>query len=372
MIRRTLLALCATAFCTGAFAQAYPSKPIRLVVPFPPGGGTDIIAREVSQRVSTANGWTFVIDNKPGAGGNLGVDSVAKSPPDGYTLVLGQTSNLAINPTLYSKLPYDPVKDLTPVGLLASGAARDRRAGQFTVQDTGRSRRAAKAKPGAVNFASPGNGTVAHLTGEQFQKSAGIKFQHVPYKGANQAMTDVISGQVQLYVSSVPSVLQQIRTGKVRPLAVTSAKRVGDLPDTPTVGEAGYKGFDAVTWFGLLAPANTPKDVVAKLNAAFNKALQQPNCESVSTTKAPKRAGERPSSSLRSSRTTSPAGERSSRNPACASTDGTAEQAFLHPIAHERARPLNPFGETHESSRRIARRHPRHRAHPRQHRQAGR
>jgi tripartite-type tricarboxylate transporter receptor subunit TctC len=277
VIRRTLLAVSAAALCTGALAQSYPAKPIRLVVPFPPGGGTDIIAREVSQKVGTANGWTFVIDNKPGAGGNLGVDAVAKSPPDGYTIVLGQTSNLAINPTLYSKLPYDPVKDLTPVGLLATAPlviVVPMASPYKTLADLVA---AAKAKPGAVNFASPGNGTVAHLTGEQLQKAAGIKFQHVPYKGANQALTDVISGQVQLYVSSVPSVLQHIRNGKVRPIAVTSAKRVGDLPDTPTVGEAGYKGFDAVTWFGILAPAGTSKEVVAKLNAAFNKALQLPD-----------------------------------------------------------------------------------------------
>jgi tripartite-type tricarboxylate transporter receptor subunit TctC len=276
MIRRTLLALCATAFCTGAFAQAYPSKPIRLVVPFPPGGGTDIIAREVSQRVSTANGWTFVIDNKPGAGGT---SASTRSPSHLRTA----TRWCSVKPAIWrstrrftASCPYDPVKDLTPVGLLASAPLVIVVPASSPYKTLADLVAAAKAKPGAVNFASPGNGTVAHLTGEQFQKSAGIKFQHVPYKGANQAMTDVISGQVQLYVSSVPSVLQQIRTGKVRPLAVTSAKRVGDLPDTPTVGEAGYKGFDAVTWFGLLAPANTPKDVVAKLNAAFNKALQQP------------------------------------------------------------------------------------------------
>jgi len=275
VIRRTLLALSAIAFCTGAFAQAYPAKAIRLVVPFPPGGGTDIIAREVSQKVSSANGWTFVVDNKPGAGGNLGVDAVAKAPPDGYTIVLGQTSNLAINPSLYSKLPYDPVKDLAPVGLLATAPLVIVVPMNSPFKNLADLVAAAKASPGTVNFASPGNGTVAHLTGEQFQKAAGIKFQHVPYKGANQALNDVISGQVQLYVSSVPSVLQHIRNKKVRPLAVTSAKRIGDLPDTPTVGEGGYKGFDAVTWFGILAPAATPKEVVAKLNTEFNKALQQ-------------------------------------------------------------------------------------------------
>ncbi|NUZ06531.1 Bug family tripartite tricarboxylate transporter substrate binding protein [Piscinibacter koreensis] len=277
MIRRTLLALTAATLCSGALAQAYPAKPIRLVVPFPPGGGTDIIAREVSQKVASSTGWTFVIENKPGAGGNLGVDSAAKAPPDGYTLVLGQTSNLAINPSLYSKLPYDPLKDLAPIGLVATAPLVIVVPVNSPYKTLADLVAAAKANPGGVNFASPGNGTVAHLTGEQFQRTAGVKFQHVPYKGANQALTDVISGQVQLYMSSVPSVLGQIKQGKLRPLAVTSAKRVGDLPQTPAVGESGYKGFDAVTWFGLLAPAGTPKDVIARLNTEFNKALQQPD-----------------------------------------------------------------------------------------------
>ena len=277
--RRSLLAIttavAGTILCTGALAQAYPHKAIRVVVPFPPGGGTDIIAREVTQKVAASTGWAFVIDNKPGAGGNLGVDAAAKAPADGYTLVLGQTSNLAINPTLYAKLPYNPQKDLAPIALVASAPLVIVVPAQSAFKTVADLVAAAKAKPGEVNFASPGNGTVAHLTGEQFQKTAGVKFQHVPYKGANQALTDVISGQVQIYVSSVPSVLQQIRTGKLRPLAVTSAKRVDDLPQTPTVGESGYKGFDAVTWFGFLAPAGTPKDIVARLNAEFNKALQQ-------------------------------------------------------------------------------------------------
>ena len=274
--RRLLLALAAASLCTGAFAQAWPSKPIRLVVPFPPGGGTDTIARETSQRVATATGWTFVIDNKPGAGGNLGVDSVAKSAPDGYTIVLGQSSNLAINPTLYAKMPYDSQKDLAPIVLVAN-APLVMVTGMNTPHKTlADAVNAAKAKPGALNFASPGNGTVAHLTAELFQKAAGVKTQHVPYKGAAQALTDVISGNVDLYMSSVPTLLGQIKQGKLRALAVTSAKRVDDLPDVPTINESGYKGFDAVTWFGLLAPAGTPKDVVAKLNAEFNKALQQP------------------------------------------------------------------------------------------------
>ena len=272
--RRLLLALAASCACTAAFADAWPSKPIRVVVPFPPGGGTDIIAREVTQTVAKSTGWTFVVDNKPGAGGNLGVDAVAKAPADGYTIVLGQTSNLAINPTLYTKLPYDPQKDLVPIVLVANAPLVIVTGTASPYKTLAEAVNAAKAKPGAVNFASPGNGTVAHLTSELFQKAAGIKTQHVPYKGASQALTDVISGQVELYASSVPTLLQHIKQGKLRALAVTSAKRVGDLPSVPTVNESGYKGFDAVTWFGFLAPANTPKEAVAKLNAEFNKALQ--------------------------------------------------------------------------------------------------
>jgi len=274
--RRLLLALVAITLNASALAQAWPSKPIRVLVPFPPGGGTDIVSREVTQRVTANTGWTFVVDNKPGAGGNLGIDAAAKSPPDGYTIVLGQTSNLAINRTLYSKLPYDPIKDLVPVGLVASAPLVLVVPAQSPYRTLADLVAAAKAKPGEINFASPGNGTVAHLTGEKFQKSAGVRFTHVPYKGTNQALTDVIGGQVQLYVSSVPSVLQQIRIGKLRALAVTSEKRVSDLPQTPTVAEAGFKGSEAVTWFGFLAPAGTPKEAVARLNAEFNKALQQP------------------------------------------------------------------------------------------------
>lgn len=276
ILRRATLALIASTLSAVAFAQAWPAKPIRIVVPFPPGGGTDIIARETSQRVAKATGWTFVIDNKPGAGGNLGVDSAAKSPADGYTLVLGQSSDLAINPTLYAKLPYDPQKDLAPILLVANAPLVMVTAVTTPYKTLADAVNAAKSKPGQVNFASPGNGTVAHLTSELFQKAAGIKTQHVPYKGASQAMTDVISGTVDLYMSSVPTLLGHIKQGKVRALAVTSAKRVDDLPDVPTINESGYKGFDAVTWFGLLAPAGTPKDVIARLNAEFNKALKQP------------------------------------------------------------------------------------------------
>ena len=255
---------------------AYPSRAIKLIVPFPAGGGTDLIAREVANKVAVSNGWSIVIDNKPGSGGNLGVDAAAKSAPDGYTLVLGQTSNLAINPTLYPKLPYNPEKDLTPVVTVASAPLALVVAADSPYKTVADVVAAAKAKPGTLNYASSGSGTVAHLATELLQKTAGVKFTHVPYKGAAQGSTDLIGGQIQMYMSSVPTLIGYVKNGKMRILALTSATRTADLPAVPTVAESGFKGFEAVTWFGIAGPAGLPKDVVAKLNAAFNKALQDP------------------------------------------------------------------------------------------------
>jgi tripartite-type tricarboxylate transporter receptor subunit TctC len=271
---RSLVAFAAASIVAGAVcAQAWPAKPIRIVVPFPAGGGTDLITREVTNKLA-GSGYTFIVDNKPGSGGNLGVDAASKSPADGYTLVMGQTSNLAINPTLYAKLPYDPVKNLTPVSLVASAPLVIVVGADSPYKTLADVVAAAKAKPGSLNFATSGNGTVAHLAAESFQRAAAIKLTHVPYKGAAQGATDVISGQVQLYVSSIPTLIGHIKGGKMRPIAVTSLKRVDDLPQVPTIAESGYQGFDAVTWFGILGPANLPKDVVAKLNTDINKALK--------------------------------------------------------------------------------------------------
>ena len=263
---------------TGAIAQAaYPAKPIRLIVPFPPGGGTDLIARTVAQKLTETLKWTIVIDNRPGAGGNLGVDAAAKSPADGYTLVMGQTSNLAINPTLYTKLPYDPLKDLVPVIVVSNSPI------VIAVPEGSRFKTfadvvaAAKKEPGKVTMGYPGNGTVAHLSSEQAEKAAGIELQHVPYKGAAQALTDVMSGQIDLYASSVPTLIGQVRNKKIRALVVTSAKRSEQMPDVPTLAESGYKGFDAVSWFGIMAPAGTPPAIVKTLNAEINKVLKMPD-----------------------------------------------------------------------------------------------
>jgi tripartite-type tricarboxylate transporter receptor subunit TctC len=274
--RLAALAIAAASLATvAAFAQAWPARPIRLVVPFPAGGGTDIIAGELANKVAHA-GYTFVVDNKPGSGGNLGVDAAAKSPADGYTLVMGQTSNLAINPSLYSKLPYDPVKDLAPISLVASAPLVIVASAQSPYKTLADVVNASRANPGSINYASSGNGTVAHLAAESFQKVAGVKLTHIPYKGASQGITDVMSGQVQLYVSSIPTLIGHIKSGKMRAIAVTSSKRVDDLPQVPTLAESGYKGFEAVTWFGVLGPASLPRDVVAKLNADINKALKDP------------------------------------------------------------------------------------------------
>lgn len=275
--RRILTGLAlASVFATSAHAQAWPNKPIRLVVPFPAGGGTDLIGREVTQKITEATKWSFVIDNKPGSGGNIGIDNIAKSPADGYNLVLGQTSNLAINLTLYSKLPYDPVKDLTPISMVASAPLALVVSATSPYRTFGDFIAAAKAKPGALNFATSGNGTVAHLAMEMFQREAGVKLMHVPYKGAAQGINDVMSERVEVYVSSIPTLIGHIKNGKMRALAVTSLKRVDDLPDTPTIAESGYKNFEAVTWFGVLGPANLPKDITARLNSEINKALQMP------------------------------------------------------------------------------------------------
>jgi len=275
LLRRGLLAaLLFATLAAPALAQGYPNKAIRVLVPFPAGGGTDIIARVVTNKLTATLGWSFVVENKPGSGGNLGVDAAAKAPADGYTVALGQTSNLAINPTLYSKMPYDSVKDLAPVGLVASAPLVMVVAADSPYKTLADVVNASKAKPASINFASPGNGTVAHLASELFQKTAGVKFTHVPYKGSAQAATDLIGGQVQLYMSSVPTLIGHIKNGKMRAIAVTSLKRVDDLAQVPTVAESGYKGFEAVTWFGFVAPAAVPKDIVVRLDAEVNKALQ--------------------------------------------------------------------------------------------------
>lgn len=257
-------------------AQEWPQKPIRLIVPFPAGGGTDIIGRVVGNKLADQLKQPVIVDNKPGAGGNLGVDAAAKSAPDGYTIVLGQTSNLAVNPSLYKGLPYDPVKDLIPVALLADAPLVLVVGHKSPFRTLSEVISAAKAKPGTLTFGSPGSGTVAHLSGELLQSAAGVKFTHVPYKGSSQALQDLMGGRIDAFMSSVPTALAQIKGGKLRAIAVSSTVRSQALPDIPTIAETGLKGVELTTWFGVLAPAKTDAKIVARLNKELNIALEAP------------------------------------------------------------------------------------------------
>ena len=254
----------------------YPNKPIRLIVPFPAGGGTDIYARLIANKLTERLKWVVVVDNKPGAGGNIGVDAAAKSPPDGYTIVIGQTSNLTISPTLYKKLPYDPQKDLTPIVLVADSALALVVPAASPYKTVKEIVSAAKQKPEDISLGFPGNGTVAHLTSVMFQSASGAKFQNVPYKGAAQALTDLMGSSIQSYMASATTVIGHVKGGKLRALAVTGKNRIESLQGVPTIEESGYPGFDAVTWFGLLAPAGTPAAVVDRINTEVNKILVLP------------------------------------------------------------------------------------------------
>lgn len=277
LTRRLVAALGLSLLAPLSLAQsAWPAKPIRLVVPFPPGGGTDFIARIVGERLALATGATVVIDNKPGAGGNIGLDLVAKSPADGYTLGLGQTANLAINPHLYAKMPYDALKDFTPVGSVASQPMVLVVQAKSPWRNVADVVTAAKSSPESLRIGLAGSGTVGHLAGEMLERRAGVKLLNIPYKGAGPAMTDLLGGQFEIYFGNAASVLPQIAAGKLKPLAVTSAQRLPALKEVPTMIESGYAGFEAVTWSGLVAPAGTPAAVVARLNAEVEKILKQP------------------------------------------------------------------------------------------------
>jgi len=261
-------------------AQPYPNRAIKVIIPFPAGGGTDIFARTVGQKLTENYKWTVVPENRPGAGGNLGIEAVSNSPADGYTIGLGQTSNLAINPTLYPKLPYEPSKDLAPITLVASSPLVIVVAANSPFKTFADIAAAAKAKPDQITYGSPGNGTVAHLGMELLQKTAGINLQHIPYKGSAQALTDIVGGQIQIYASSVPTAMGQIKDGRLRAIAVTSLKRSASLPETPTIAESGWPGFEAITWFGFVAPAKTPAPIIKELNTNINSILKMPEVRS--------------------------------------------------------------------------------------------
>ncbi len=284
--RRT--SLMALTFCAlgltsmAATAQtAWPTRPVKIVVPFAPGGTTDLLARAIAPDLSKAFGQQFVVENKGGAGGNLGAEQVAKSAGDGYTLLMGTVGTHGINRALYAKLPYDPFKDFAPVTLVAGVpnvlVVNAEFANANHIQNVGDFIRYAKSRPGQINMASSGNGTSIHLAGELFKSMTGTFMTHIPYRGSGPALLDLAAGNMQVMFDNLPSAMQLIKAGKLKALAVTSSQRSAALPDTPTVEEAGQlKGYEASSWFGLLAPAGTPADVVSRIQQEVAKSLATP------------------------------------------------------------------------------------------------
>ncbi|WP_374672149.1 Bug family tripartite tricarboxylate transporter substrate binding protein [Acidovorax temperans] len=262
---------------TSALAQAYPTKPVTIIVPFAAGGTTDILARIIGQALTAELGQSVVVDNRGGAGGNIGGQAAAKATPDGHTLFMGTVGTHAINASLYKKMPFDPVKDFAPLtrvanvpNLLVANPAQPYKSVKDLIAY-------AKANPGKVNFGSSGNGSSIHLSGELFKSLAKVDMQHVPYKGSAPAVTDLLGNQIGIMFDNMPSAIQHVRSGKLVPLAVTTAKRSPELPSVPTIAEAGVPGYEATSWFGMFAPAGTPVPVLAKLNAAIVKVLAQPD-----------------------------------------------------------------------------------------------
>jgi len=260
-----------------AQAEPYPSKPIHFIVPYPPGGPLDTVARLLARKVSESVNQPVIVENKPGAGGNIGAEYVAKSAPDGYTILMGAVATHAINPTLYSHIPYDPVKDFAPVTELAWTPNVLVVNPSLPVSNVQQFIAYAKAHPGQLNFGSGSTGSAGHLAGELFKSMAGVQMVHVPYKGAAPAMQDLIAGRIQLMFDNLASSLGHIRAGSVKALAVTTAKRSSMAPQLPTIAESGLPGFDISTWFGVFAPGGTPQPVVQQLHDEFVKALDAPD-----------------------------------------------------------------------------------------------
>ncbi len=270
-------ALALAALFSPVLAQNYPTKPIRMIVPFPPGGTTDILARVAGQKITEAFGQQVIVDNRPGAGGNIGTELVAKSAPDGYTLLTDPGSTLTINPSLYAKLPYDVLKDFAPITIIAAVPNLLVVHPSLPVKSVRDLIILAKARPGQLNYASTGAGQSTHLSMELFKTMAGINVVHIPYKGSSPALADLLGGQVSLMFDNMPSSLPHVKAGKLRALAVSTLKRSPAMPQLPTVAESGLPGFEVSVWFGVLAPAGTSRDIVSKLNSAIVKSLQSPD-----------------------------------------------------------------------------------------------
>jgi tripartite-type tricarboxylate transporter receptor subunit TctC len=264
-----VLALAATQVA----AQAWPAKPIRMIVPFTPGGSTDILARAAGNAISEGLGQQVVVENRPGAGGSIGMDAAARAAPDGYTIVMGHIGTLAVNPWIYPKLPYDPVKDFAPISLFANVPNVLVVHPTLPVKNVQELIAMAKAKPGALTYGSGGTGSAAHLAVEYFKLETKTDILHVPYKGTGPMMTDLLGGQLQLTMTGLVPTLPHVKSGKMKLIAVASAKRIPMLPDTPTIAESGVPGFEATQWYGLLAPAGTPPAIVDRLAGEIRKAL---------------------------------------------------------------------------------------------------
>jgi len=274
-------------------AQSYPVKPIRLVLPCPPGGGTDVIARPLAQKLTEQLGQQVIVDNRGGAGGNIGMEFVAKSPADGYTLLFALTAQYAVNPSLYPKLPYDPVRDYAPISLLANAPYLLVVHPALPAKSVAELVALVKARPGQLSYSSSGNGSGAHLAGEMLRSLARVEIVHVPYKGAGPAMPDLIAGQVQLSFITYTAAGPHIKTGRLRALGVTTAKRSPTLPDLPAIGET-VAGYDSAVWYGFAAPAGTPPEIVSKLNTEVLRVLAAPDFRSRITLEAVSPIGSTP------------------------------------------------------------------------------
>ena len=271
---RAALAALVALFTWGAFAQQYPAKPVHIIVPFAPGGGSDFIGRFMAQRLSDAMGKQFIVENKPGAGGVLGIEQGIKAAPDGYTLTL-IASSYTVNPSVY-KIHFDPVADITPIIQMSQGPLVVVVRPSLPVNSVKDLIALAKAKPGQVNFASSGQGSVIHLATELFASMAGVKMNHIPYKGTGPALTDTMGGQTDVFFSSTATAVPQVQAGKLRAIAVTTAKRIPALPNVPTVAESGVAGYDVTLWHGLIGPKGLPRAVVDRLNSEVTKVLKVP------------------------------------------------------------------------------------------------
>lgn len=275
----TLMACLGIACCSPAWAQDYPAKPVRLVVTASPGATSDMLARTMADQLGKSMNASFVVENRPGAGGNIAGDYVAKSPADGYTLLLASVSSHAINPSLYKKMPYDSVKDFSPIIVLASNPNALVVSPASGIRSVAELIQAAKAQPGKLSFSSGGNGTSQHLAGELFKSMTGVELMHVPYKGSPEALTAVARNDTTMMFPNIPNAMALAKNGSVRMLAVTTKERLPWLPDVPTLHESGLPGFEAVAWFGLVAPTGTPDVVIQRLNAESRKILAMPEVQ---------------------------------------------------------------------------------------------